>query len=370
MSLRGICGQSVLRRRQSQQSGACSIASNSFEDVHPADWSENATTEMHKTAMSQGSLLAAYIHARNHSQPRKYQTKGGHRRNQFDHAIDCGPCLDSTIRQGERRLGALVIPPGKGRDMRDLLRGTKIDIICTETGDLFLKLVSKQMLIHFLGMPTVATYLLTRTDGSQALTVSAKHCDYIGLKLVIAWMQRACRLPGQTTELKVHPTGDSILVACSIARALRVFGCLDDLTRIEQSISHYYFDRSLRLEEIEELWCVLPHDCIYNKMLVANVRSTLTDITPDHEISDADFNELVNFVMGDSELRGLVYGTEQDVQENESPQDQDTEGDTEEEENESDDTVSDAGSAVSIIAARDEDEEWDENQVEGGLWLI
>jgi hypothetical protein len=200
----------------------------------------------------------------------------------------------------------LSLPAPKGFAMSNLLAGKRIDIICTETGDTYLTLVPKQMLIHFLGTEIIGHYSLWTPDGREVLTFSSKHVEYIGLKKVVAWMQSACKFPTTTGELSV-PTND-ILAACCVMRALRVLGCHEDVVRLHRFVYNTYFRRDLRLEEVKDLWLVLPHNCHHNGMVVENIKKNFEEYfwVPSTDLTLKEQKKLVDFVSDNGELRKRV----------------------------------------------------------------
>lgn len=155
------------------------------------------------------------------------------------------------------------------------LRGKTVDITNSLTDQIMLKAVPKQMLIHFGGFHNISKYLRTNPDDNtkQVLRLPGQYVEHVGLKIVVNWMQRACKEPRNT--LKLNAPGKNIFIACAIARALRTLGCSADAHRVHKFIKRCYFSGPLNAKKVMALWGNLPHDCIYNRWAVVNVRNTL-----------------------------------------------------------------------------------------------
>jgi hypothetical protein len=159
-------------------------------------------------------------------------------------------------------------------DVVGLLRGKRINIVAAPSGIMLLSDVPKQMLFHFGSYSKIKRFLKTNgTSKEKELHIPAHFIEYVGLKAVIDWMYAACRDPENIAMLKAP--ANSIVIACSIERALYTLGCEVDCTRVNRYIARQYFSHPLNWRDVRLLWDTLPHTCSHNRMLVRNVRRTL-----------------------------------------------------------------------------------------------
>ncbi|KAF2118774.1 hypothetical protein BDV96DRAFT_677624 [Lophiotrema nucula] len=197
--------------------------------------------------------------------------------------------------------------PHSPYDITHLLTGKKLDIICYETNTTLLEQVPKSMLIFFCGYQNISRLLATKYNGTntQALCVSQRHCEYIGLKIVVAWMQRACRSSIPSSVRQLEAPKNNVLVACCIARTLRALGCRADAQRIDRDIMNTFFSEILTVPQVKDLWYSLPRGSVYVKWMLANVRTQLRN-PPKGFVSEAGWKAMVMCVTGDEELHDRV----------------------------------------------------------------
>jgi hypothetical protein len=162
-------------------------------------------------------------------------------------------------------------------DGKKLLSSKKIDITVSLHGkhEVVLKAVPKQMLAHFCGWDDIAPLLWCCGGGRvQELRLKRKYCKYKGLKIVVDWMQRACKNP-ELDPLKAPKT--DITVACCIQRALRALGCFTDAARVNRFIKCHYFERPLNGKKVADLTREFDMNRLHMHWMAANVHTTLSD---------------------------------------------------------------------------------------------
>jgi hypothetical protein len=164
----------------------------------------------------------------------------------------------------------------RSADGKKLLNSKKSDISVAEYGnsEILLRVVPKQMLAHFCGWEHISPLLRHTDEGKQELRLKKKYCEPLGLKIVVDWMQRACKDP--KIDFLKAPVND-IIAACAIQRALRVLGCYTDADRLNYFIQLHYFRRPLNAQKVAKLVEAFPIDSIHIEWMVTNVHYSLTD---------------------------------------------------------------------------------------------
>lgn len=180
----------------------------------------------------------------------------------------------------------------RSADGNRLLNSKKIDIAVTSfgIGKVVLHAVPKQMLAHFCGWDYISPLLHYTNEGKQELRLKEKHCEVLGLKVVIDWMQRACK---DSNIDVIKAPSDDIVLACSIQRALRVLGCYADADRMNRYVKRHFFDqRNVNAPKVAKMLEAFPIDSLHINWLATNVIESL-----DNEVLPATFRRNLRAVI-------------------------------------------------------------------------
>ena len=170
--------------------------------------------------------------------------------------------------QPERKLNAL------GGPVLDIHSGS-------HTGPALCEAVPKKLLVLFLGRSVVSRYLRTisRVDNinwtgpptRQSLILPANVSSLSALKILVAWMTRACTYATMST-MRPLAVPKHLFSACSLAQTLELFGLRRDADRMDHKISGRLRSSRRRLfaVEVETLWCCLGER---NKYVYAAVKA-------------------------------------------------------------------------------------------------
>ncbi|USP80571.1 hypothetical protein yc1106_07845 [Curvularia clavata] len=152
------------------------------------------------------------------------------------------PCL-----QPERKLNAL--------------KEQKIDIVEQDTGVVFGYQVPKKMLVLFLGRKVIEKYIRTMPT-HQEMRLPRGKSSKSAIRILIAWMIRACQLSTMSTMKPIH-VPEKTFVACSLAQTMELFGLHKDALRVDHTIVSNHFVRPIFAGELESLWNCLGGESRY-----------------------------------------------------------------------------------------------------------
>lgn len=161
------------------------------------------------------------------------------------------------------------------------LKEQKIDIVEQETGVVFGHQVPKKMLVLFLGRKVVEKYIWTMPT-HQEMRLPRGKSSKSAIRVLIAWMVRACQLNTMGTMKPIH-VPEKTFVACSLAQTMELFGLHRDALRVDHAIVNNHFVRPIFAGELEALWNCLGGESRYVYAAVKVVGKRIQD----HEGGDS-----------------------------------------------------------------------------------
>jgi hypothetical protein len=134
----------------------------------------------------------------------------------------------------------------------------------SHTGPILCHEVPKKLLVLFLGRPIVSRYLhtISRQDNTawtgpptqQSLVLPANIASSSALKILVAWMSRACTYATMFT-MRPLAVPENLFSACTLAQTMELFGLRRDAYHVDVVISaRLRSRRRLFAGEIETLW--------------------------------------------------------------------------------------------------------------------
>jgi hypothetical protein len=152
------------------------------------------------------------------------------------------------------------------------LNGPALDILEQDTGVVFAYQVPKKLLVLFLGRQLVSKFIRTisREDDNnwqgppvcQELSLPRGHCSKAAIKVLIAWMTRACQHYSMGSIKQIRVPGNTF-VACSLAQTMELLGLYKDALRVDHEIASTHFVRPIFAQELETLWNCLGQNSRY-----------------------------------------------------------------------------------------------------------
>jgi hypothetical protein len=138
------------------------------------------------------------------------------------------------------------------------LSGASVDIVEQDTGTVFAHHVPKKMLVLFLGRKHVVKFIKTadRSEGSpkiQNMTLPRGIASTSAIKILIAWMIRACR-PEYDSLIRQFGVPRNTFAACSLAQTLTLFGLHKDALRVDSFVANDHLKRTIFADELAALW--------------------------------------------------------------------------------------------------------------------
>lgn len=158
------------------------------------------------------------------------------------------------------------IPPDR---LNNALYSKLIDIVEEGTNRVLLRCVPKRMLILFIGRPRISRFLQTAEwdKTNQQLLIPRDSANYVGLKIMVSWMVRACRVETMFAIQEMH-LPENLFVAISLARTFYLFQLFRDANRVDSHIARHLFRRPLFPDSVREIWNLLPKDSRYTCRMV------------------------------------------------------------------------------------------------------
>ena len=134
----------------------------------------------------------------------------------------------------------------------------------THTGPILCHEVPKKLLVLFLGRAAVSRFLhtLSRQDNAawtgaptnQSLVLPAGVASSSALRILVAWMTRACSHATMAT-MRPPAVPDHLFSACTLAQTMELLGLRRDAYRVDRAISARLGSRRLLFAvEVETLW--------------------------------------------------------------------------------------------------------------------
>ncbi|KAF2269061.1 hypothetical protein CC78DRAFT_540494 [Lojkania enalia] len=161
--------------------------------------------------------------------------------------------------------------------LNNSLRGKKVDIIEDESGNVFLRRVPKKMLVLFCGRPAISRVLRTLSTedkSEQQILVPPSSTNHVGLKILVSWMTRACKIE-TSTAIKPFRTPKNLFAAISLARTLQFFDLNLDARRVDTEIAAKLFRRPIYPDEVKEIWNLIPKDSKYTYRMVQHLAHSM-----------------------------------------------------------------------------------------------
>ncbi|KAJ4348703.1 uncharacterized protein N0V89_010081 [Didymosphaeria variabile] len=194
------------------------------------------------------------------------------------------------------------------------LFGPTLDIVEEGTDHKFAAAVPKKMLALFCGRKMLNRFLRTleREDNEkwvggpvgQELRFPRHHVNHIGVKIVIAWMHRACRTPKE--EMKQIRIPKNLFAALSLARALTAFGLHSDANRVDMFIANHHYQRPMYPNEIFSIWNCLPKDSKYIYRMIADLRKKRCEYESGNTNALKDAEKVLAFLEEHPELKARL----------------------------------------------------------------
>lgn len=134
----------------------------------------------------------------------------------------------------------------------------------THTGPILCHEVPKKLLVLFLGRAAVSRFLhtLSRQDNAawtgpptkQSLVLPANVTSSSALRILVAWMTRACSYATMAT-MRPLAVPDNLFSACTLAQTMELLGLRRDAYRVDRGISARLGSKRLLFAvEVETLW--------------------------------------------------------------------------------------------------------------------
>ncbi|KAJ4289691.1 hypothetical protein N0V90_011020 [Kalmusia sp. IMI 367209] len=199
--------------------------------------------------------------------------------------------------------------------LRNAIEGPTLDILEEGTLHKFAVAVPKKMLVLFCGRKVIKKFLRTtaREDDenwtgdpvTQELRIPPGFANHIGVKIMVAWMNRACR--GQyKNKMKPVRVPKNTFAALSLSMAFTTFALHRDAARVDNFIADHHYKRPLFPDEIISIWNCLPKDSKYTYRMIENLRKQLVAYEDGNNKALPDAKKVVEFLENDPSLKARV----------------------------------------------------------------
>jgi hypothetical protein len=180
------------------------------------------------------------------------------------------------------------------------LSGASVDIVEQDTGKVFAHHVPKKMLVLFLGRRNILRFIKTadRSKSSpkiQNMTLPRGIASASAIKILIAWMTRACR-PEHDGLIRQFNVPRNTFAACSLAQTLTLFGLHKDALRVDSFIAHNNFKRTIFADELAALWNCMGENNRYVYAAIKAVSSRLRAYEADASEKHKSQEEIVQLL--------------------------------------------------------------------------
>ncbi|KAF1952046.1 hypothetical protein CC80DRAFT_573121 [Byssothecium circinans] len=254
-----------------------------------------------------------------------YQSQGGYHgsvnnRSGF-HFGDLSPMVYPDLEQ-VRKIHTLhsLLPNIYPKRLYNSLRGSKLDIVEEHTGKVFCRQVPKKMLVLFCGRANITKHLrsLDRNENlphsssriSQVLAMPPKVTNYIGFKVLLSWMHKACS-PDFMGIMEPIVVPNNLFAAIALARVMDALGLHRDAGRVDNIIANTHLKRPLRSGEVRSIWKALPRDSKYTYRMVSELRERLSNAkeTGNNKML-GEIDDLKEFMDAEEELTARIFDQE------------------------------------------------------------
>ncbi|KAF2118761.1 hypothetical protein BDV96DRAFT_642937 [Lophiotrema nucula] len=200
---------------------------------------------------------------------------------------------------------AKQLPPSR---LNNALYGKYIDIVEIESERVLLHHVPKKMLILFIGRERVTPFLRTVSEhdkSEQVLRMPPGSTNHVGLKILVAWMTRACKYE---TMSNIEPIRipKHTFAAISLARILGVFGLHQDCDRVDRFLNNHHFRRPLYIDQVKEIWKLLPKDSKYTFRMIKQLSESLEANQRGFGKAQPDKEEILEFIENHPTLKARI----------------------------------------------------------------
>ncbi|KAL1602569.1 hypothetical protein SLS60_005985 [Paraconiothyrium brasiliense] len=198
--------------------------------------------------------------------------------------------------------------------LQNCVLGRTLDIVEEGTDHKFAAAVPKKMLALFCGRKILNRFLRTleREDNvnwtggpvAQELRFPRQYVNHVGVKILIAWMHRACRTPKK--EMKQIRIPKNLFAALSLSRALTAFSLHRDANRVDKFIAEHHYKRPMYPDEIISIWNCLPKDSKYIYRMVEDLRKKRYEYENGDKKALPDAEKVLAFLEEHPELKARV----------------------------------------------------------------
>lgn len=212
-----------------------------------------------------------------------------------------------------------LLPYIQPERLNNALNGSQVNIVEEGTEAVFAYKVPKKMLVLFCGRPAIQKFLRTleREDNvnwrggprKQELRLPRGVANCIGVRIVVAWMRRACYREHRGTMRPVTAPSNLFAAIC-LSRALEAFGLFRDSTRIDNAIVHTHLRRPLLLDEIKSIWTCLPKDSRYTYRMVQDLTEEIRFYEAGDKRALPHADQILEFLQQQPELERRVHDPE------------------------------------------------------------
>jgi hypothetical protein len=187
-----------------------------------------------------------------------------------------------------------------------------VDFVEEGSERVLLRDVPKKMLEIFLGPQVLSEFICAlEVDASgepirEEIRVPQFSTSHIALKIMVAWMLRACR---QRKGLREMAVPENLFAAITLARTLRLFGRDVDAWAADYIIMGWHYRRSLSVAQLKPVWNFLPKDSRHISQVLEVLKFQLYAYSiTENPAAFPQFEALRYYVLTNPDLRRRVYG--------------------------------------------------------------
>lgn len=205
--------------------------------------------------------------------------------------------------------------------LHNALSGPFLNIVEEETARTFAIGISKKMMVLFCGRKMINKFLRTLEPednttwkgGSmkQELRFPPGYTNRIGMKILIAWMVRACRQElSKTKHLRVPK---SLFAAISLSRALTALGLHRDANWVDQCVASNHYMRPMYIDDIVSIWNCLPKDSKYTYRMVEELRKKMYEYSTGNKNALLEADRVFAFLEEQPDFKTRIENNDQNI---------------------------------------------------------
>jgi hypothetical protein len=229
---------------------------------------------------------------------------------------DASVSSSSTLGSANFRHGSLyniylTTPPCLLIDAIGKENNPLLDFVEEGSERVLLRDVPKQMLEIFLGRRNLAKFVcaLELDDNGvpilEEIRLPQFSTSHIALKIMVAWMHRACR---QRQGLHQIAVPDNLFAAITLARTLRLFGREIDAQAVDHAMSEHHYNKPLDVGQLKPVWNFLPKHSQYVARVIEMLKYQLKEYArAEDRTKFPQVPRLCEFIDGHPDLRNRVY---------------------------------------------------------------